>query len=99
MSLRPLRSGVLVVAPLAAGSVVSVELVPFDLEGDGEAWLTFEARLVSSTDWAEAGHVLALGQRVKVDQSGVRPVAGKLVDEARPAERAAEPGPGEIFGP
>jgi beta-galactosidase len=55
-------SGVLEVAPLEAGSVVSVELAPFDLQGDGEAWLSFEARLVSPTDWADAGHVLALGQ-------------------------------------
>ncbi|MES2093012.1 MAG: glycoside hydrolase family 2 TIM barrel-domain containing protein [Actinomycetota bacterium] len=55
-------SGILEVAPLDAGSTRSVALPSFDIDGDGEAWLTIEARLRSQTHWADAGHVIALGQ-------------------------------------
>jgi beta-galactosidase len=55
-------SGTLGVAALEAGSSVSVPLPSLVIEGDGETWLTVEARLRDTTTWAEAGHVLAVGQ-------------------------------------
>jgi beta-galactosidase len=55
-------SGTLEVAALEAGSSVSVPLPSPNIEGDGETWLTVEARLRSQAEWADAGHVLASGQ-------------------------------------
>ncbi|CAN5125476.1 glycoside hydrolase family 2 TIM barrel-domain containing protein [soil metagenome] len=55
-------SGTLDVPAITAGETASVDLPSLDPEADGESWLTFEARLRHATTWAEAGHVLALGQ-------------------------------------
>ncbi|MBC7763209.1 MAG: DUF4981 domain-containing protein [Candidatus Saccharibacteria bacterium] len=64
-------SGPLDVPFVAAGSTVSAAL-PTQLDNDDarESWLTIEARTRTITAWAEAGHVLAVGQHDTTRRTG-----------------------------
>ncbi|ROQ60802.1 beta-galactosidase [Rathayibacter sp. PhB152] len=60
---RVTAEGVLDAPAIAAGGSARLALPVFDVPTGGEAWLTVDAALASSTVWAEEGHVISTGQR------------------------------------
>ena len=85
----PARSSVVLALPDTAG-----------LGGlaDGERWLTVRARLASDTWWAQAGHVVAVGQvRLDGEGAGDRLPAWPAVDPDGP-DPAGVADPGRIRG-